>query len=91
MICHKCIAKLNAAWEFKLLCEDSDAKLRQLPSNLNDLHVTTDLDSFTLDLRQQEENIDKNEMYDESMHFSELTVNDSGVRFLVYKLFFDNF
>ncbi|CAH0551495.1 unnamed protein product [Brassicogethes aeneus] len=30
IICHECFIKLNMAWQFKILCENSDAKLREI-------------------------------------------------------------
>lgn len=83
MVCHKCMGKLNTAWEFKLLCEESDAKLRQLSSDPLSIQATADLDSFTLVLRQQEENNEKSEIYEQSLHLSEFIEDDSDsiVRF----------
>lgn len=73
MICHKCMTKLSIAWEFKMQCENSDAKLRQLCANPPHLQVAHDLDSFNLALRQ-EQNI-----YNPSISFSDgLVASDNN-------------
>lgn len=56
-ICQKCVAKLNIAWQFKIQCENSDAKLRQFYSNTQHLQVTPDLDGFSLSLKQSDDNM----------------------------------
>lgn len=45
-ICHKCIARLNVAFQFKSQCESSDAKLRQCFENFNNVSSTPDLSEF---------------------------------------------
>lgn len=48
---------LNKAWEFKLQCETSDAKLRQFYNNTNNIQVSPDLDSFHINnINKQESN-----------------------------------
>lgn len=53
-ICQKCMAKLNIAWQFKMQCESSDAKLRQFYTNTQHLQVTPDIDGFSLSLKPDE-------------------------------------
>lgn len=76
MICHKCMTKLSIAWEFKIQCESSDMKLRQLCSE--NLQITSALDSFTLAIRQDQSLYsEKSDAYTESLNFNEFTVQDS--------------
>ncbi|KAK5647324.1 hypothetical protein RI129_002216 [Pyrocoelia pectoralis] len=55
-ICNKCLAKLNVAWQFKLQCENSDAKLRQFYfNNSSQLPVVTPVfDAFSFDLKHDQ-------------------------------------
>lgn len=83
MICHHCITKLNTAWEFKMLCENSDAKLRNVSESL---HISSNLDSLTISVKQQEHSLceEKSETYNQSSNnISDFTVedSDSAVRF----------
>lgn len=48
---------LNKAWQFKLQCETSDAKLRQYYNNTNNLQVTPDLDGFNVNMKQNQDNL----------------------------------
>lgn len=50
-ICQKCITKLNIAWQFKMQCESSDAKLRQFYMNSQHLQVPPDLDIYSVRLK----------------------------------------
>lgn len=75
------MTKLSIAWEFKMQCENSDAKLRQICSNSENLQVPSDLDSF-LALKEEHSIYSENTAYNESLNFSEFPVkyNDSVVR-----------
>lgn len=53
MICHKCMAALNIAWQFKQQCETSDMKLRQYFGSSQHLQVTPDLDGFSIIKEEQ--------------------------------------
>ncbi|KAK9745122.1 Zinc-finger associated domain (zf-AD) [Popillia japonica] len=45
-ICHRCISRLNIAYQFKSQCESSDAKMRQCFDNLRHMPPTPDLTGF---------------------------------------------
>ncbi|KAI4468691.1 zinc finger and scan domain-containing [Holotrichia oblita] len=45
-ICHRCISRLNIAYQFKSQCESSDAKMRQCFDNLQHMPPTPDLTGF---------------------------------------------
>uniref|UniRef100_A0A1Y1KY92 ZAD domain-containing protein n=1 Tax=Photinus pyralis TaxID=7054 RepID=A0A1Y1KY92_PHOPY len=54
-ICSKCLAKLNVAWQFKLQCENSDAKLRQFYfNNSSQLPIAPVFDGFGFDLKHEQ-------------------------------------
>lgn len=67
------MTKLSIAWEFKMQCENSDAKLRQLCASPSHLQVAHDINSFNLALRQEQN------LYNPSMGFSDgFIVSDSN-------------
>lgn len=65
------MTKLSIAWEFKMQCENSDAKLRQLCAGSH-LNATSDLESFSLTLRQEQSLSEaKDEVYNPLLNFSD--------------------
>lgn len=55
-ICSKCLAKLNIAWQFKMQCESSDAKLRQFYfNNSQQLQIAQNFDGFDYGIKQEQE------------------------------------
>lgn len=54
-ICQKCVDDLNKVWQFKLLCESSDAKLRQYYNNAHNLQVAPDLGDYNVNLKQDQD------------------------------------
>lgn len=54
MICNKCIARLNVAYQFKQQCESSDSKLRQYFNSVQHLPPAPDLTTFSLDIKKDE-------------------------------------
>lgn len=86
LICHRCMTKLSIAWEFKMQCENSDAKLRQLCSQPQHMQITPDLDSFNIALRQEQSHYStKTELlYNQSLSLSGLAVvNNVRKKFIV--------
>lgn len=52
LICNKCIARLNVAFQFKQECEDSDAKLREYFNSVQPLPAAPDFTGFALDIKK---------------------------------------
>lgn len=55
-ICQKCISKLNVAFQFKTQCEASDAKLRQVFENLNNLQSPNAYTGHFIDVKREDSN-----------------------------------
>lgn len=54
-ICNKCLTKLNIAWQFKLQCEISDAKLRQFYfNNGQQLQIAQEFDGFNYGIKHEQ-------------------------------------
>ncbi|XP_022907265.1 zinc finger protein Paris-like [Onthophagus taurus] len=63
LICENCIAKLDIAWNFKVQCENSDLKLRQIYSQ-QQLESHQSLDNFAIGLRNDDYfNVKSNEEF----------------------------
>ncbi|KAF5304705.1 hypothetical protein FQA39_LY09482 [Lamprigera yunnana] len=80
-ICNKCLAKLNVAWQFKIQCENSDAKLRERYfNNTQPLPIAQDFDGFNFDMKvDQNACLIKQEQHIPTNTFRTLTESDCKV------------
>lgn len=92
MICDKCTTNLKISWEFKFLCENSDASLRQMCTNLENMQVIpNNIDSYSFVPTEQEQNIysDKKNISSQSSQFSECGSTNivNVIKYLTFLIF----